>query len=99
MGKLLNILVILWLVGMVVCLFKAVYWNEVSDDLIVEWLEVSPDDRRWTDEDTFERQEAARKATNWTTGTILWGAIGAVILVLVWRWEGDQDEPAEGWVE
>ena len=96
MGKLLSILVVVWLAGLALCLFQAVHWNGVADDLAMEWYGTPPDDRQWHQEDALERQDAARRATDWTTGAFLWGAAGAAILVLVWRREVWRDEPSAG---
>ncbi len=99
MGKVLSILVVIWLVGLVVCLFQAVHWNGVADDLVMEWYEIPPDDRYRYPEEALERQDAARRATNWTTGAFAWGLFGAILLGLVWRWERRQDEPAVDWAQ
>lgn len=95
MGKLLTILAVLWFVGLLLCAQRVVYWSGEAEGAVLDWYGQDPSDRHTMDEEVLAHQEAGRKVSAWFTGLVLWALLGAVVLILVRRWDRARAEEAE----
>jgi hypothetical protein len=96
MGKLLTLLLAIWLVGLLVCAQRIVYWNGEAEDLAIDWFNKPEDEKHWEGEEFLALQEADRKMGMWAAGAVIWGVLGAAVLIWVWRREEGRGVDAHG---
>lgn len=97
MGKLLTVLAVVWVIGLLVCLQRFHHWSGEVDENIWDYYNENPDDRETTGDEFLAQQDAGRSMTVWLSGTVLWGVLGAAVLVLAWRRErADEVTPSTG---
>jgi hypothetical protein len=99
MGRVFIILTIIWVVGLVICIQRGMFWKEEVEQLDIYRFSKPPDERHPTPEEVVARREADRNTVIWTTGAILWGVIGMVALLLTWRWEERRKSDDGPWTE
>jgi hypothetical protein len=87
MGRPSTVLLAIYIVGLLVCVQQAAYWNSESEDLGLGWLDKPDDDRNWEGDELVAHQEADRKRTVWISAAVVWGVGGALVLYWVRRRE------------